>query len=280
MQYGHFDDDRREYVIDRVDLPTSWTNYLGVENTCVVVNHTAGGYMFYKTPEYHRVTRFRGNAVPMDRPGHYVYLRDADSKDYWSISWQPVGKPLDQAKYTCRHGLSYTVYECDYSKIKASQTLSVPIGDDLELWDVKIKNEDQVPRKLQVFSYCEFSFHHIMIDNQNFQMSLYCAGSSYEEGIIEHDLFYEEFGYQYFTMSETPDGFDCLRDKFLGLYHTEDNPQAVINGKCSGSFEKGNNHCGSLQKDIVLLPGEEKRIVFILGEGNREAGKKAREVFF
>ena len=32
-----------------------------------------------------------------------------------------------------------------------------------------------------------------------------------------------------------PDGFDCMRDKFLGMYHTEDNPVAVINGKCSGS---------------------------------------------
>lgn len=60
MQYGHFDNDKREYVIDRVDLPVSWTNYLGVKDMCVVVNHTAGGYMFYKTPEYHRVTRFRG----------------------------------------------------------------------------------------------------------------------------------------------------------------------------------------------------------------------------
>ena len=29
MQYGHFDNEKREYVIDRVDLPTSWTNYLG-----------------------------------------------------------------------------------------------------------------------------------------------------------------------------------------------------------------------------------------------------------
>ena len=143
MQYGHFDDACREYVIDRVDLPASWTNYLGVEDTCVVVNHTAGGYMFYKTPEYHRITRFRGNSVPMDRPGHYVYLRDGESGDYWSISWQPVGKPLDEAKYTCRHGLSYTVYECEYSDIKASQTLCVPIGDSLELWDVKIKNEGQ-----------------------------------------------------------------------------------------------------------------------------------------
>ena len=279
MRYGHFDDEKREYVIERVDLPTSWTNYLGVEDTCVVVNHTAGGYMFYKTPEYHRITRFRGNAVPMDRPGHYVYLRDAKSKDYWSISWQPVGKPLDQAAYTCRHGLSYTTYECDYSNIRASQTLCVPIGDNLELWDVKVKNEGTEARDLQVFSYCEFSFHHIMIDNQNFQMSLYCAGSNYEDGIIEYDLFYEEFGYQYFTMSETPDSFDCLRDKFLGLYHTEDNPMAVINGQCSGSFEKGNNHCGSLQKNIHLEPGEEKRIIFILGEGNREKGRAAREKY-
>ena len=66
-------------MIDRVDLPVSWTNYLGVEDLCAVVNHTAGGYLFYKTPEYHRITRFRGNSVPMDRPGHYVYLRDNES---------------------------------------------------------------------------------------------------------------------------------------------------------------------------------------------------------
>lgn len=279
MKYGYFDNEKREYVIDRVDLPTSWTNYLGVKDTCVVINHTAGGYMFYQSPEYHRVTRFRGNSVPMDRPGHYVYVRDNDNGDYFSISWQPVGKPLDKAKYKCRHGLSYSVYECEYDGIQASQKMSVPIDDDVELWDVIVKNTSNRPRNLSLFSYCEFSFHHIMIDNQNFQMSLYCAGSSYENGIIEHDLFYEEFGYQYFASSFEPDGFDCLRDKFLGLYHTEDNPVAVINGKCSGSFEKGNNHCGSLQKNIVLQPGEEIRIIFMLGEGNRAKGQAIREKY-
>ena len=279
MQYGYFDNEKREYVIERVDLPVSWTNYLGVKDLCVVVNHTAGGYMFYQSPEYHRVTRFRGNAVPMDRPGHYVYLRDVEDGDYWSISWQPVGKPLDQAKYTCRHGMSYTTYECDYKGIKASQTLMVPMDDAVELWDVRLKNTTDKERKLSVFSYCEFSFHHVMIDNQNFQMSLYCAGSSYEENIIEYDLFYEEFGYQYFTSNVTPDGFDCLRDNFLGAYRTEDNPIAVERGTCSGSHELGNNHCGSLQKDLVLAPGEEVRLIFMLGEGSREAGKKIREKY-
>ena len=250
MRYGHFDNENREYVIDRVDLPCSWTNYLGVEDMAAVVNHTAGGYLFYKTPEYHRISRFRGNAVPMDRPGFYVYLRDNDSADYWSVSWQPVGKPLDQAKYVCRHGMSYTVYECEYADIKASQTVLIPRGEAVQLWDVKIKNTGDRVRNLSVFSYLEFSFHHIMIDNQNYQMSLYCAGASCEDGIIEEDLFYEEQGYQYYTADFTPDGFDCMRDRFIGTYNTETNPAAVVEGRCYSSHEKGGNHCGSLQKNL------------------------------
>ena len=86
MEYGFFDEKNREYVIERVDVPVSWTNYLGVEDTCAVINQTAGGYMFHKSPEYHRMTRFRGNAVPMDRPGFDLYLRDTQTKDYWSAT--------------------------------------------------------------------------------------------------------------------------------------------------------------------------------------------------
>ncbi len=276
MKYGHFDNEKREYVIDRIDLPTSWTNYLGVEETCAVLNHTAGGYMFHQSPEYHRITRFRGNGVPMDRPGHYVYIRDNENADYFSVSWQPVGKPLDQAKYTCRHGMSYTVYECEYDGLKASQRMTIPMGESVELWDVTIKNDGDKARDLSVFNYCEFSFHHIMIDNQNFQMSLYCAGSNYDKGIIEYDLFYEEFGFQYMAANFTPDGYDCLRDTFLGLYHTESNPVAVENGQCAGSAELGNNHCGSLQKNVVLQPGEEVRLIFMLGEGPRAEGERVK----
>jgi len=279
MQYGYFDNENREYVIDRVDLPASWTNYLGVKDMCAVVNHTAGGYLFYKSPEYHRITRFRGNGVPMDRPGHYVYVRDDETGEYWSISWQPVGKDLSQAKYTCRHGLSYSRYECSYQGIEASQTLSIPKEDAVELWDVKLRNNSDRERHLSVYSYCEFSFHHIEFDNKNFQMSLYAAGSSYEDGIIEHDLFYEEFGYQYFTMNQEPDGYDCLRDTFLGEYRTESNPIVVEEGKCRGSFEKGGNHCGVLQKIMTLKPGEEDRVIYLLGEGNRESGKVMREKY-
>ncbi|MCR4587172.1 MAG: N,N'-diacetylchitobiose phosphorylase [Lachnospiraceae bacterium] len=279
MKYGHFDNEKREYVIDRVDLPTSWTNYLGVKDFVTVINHTAGGYSFYKSPEYHRVTRFRPNGVPMDRPGHYIYLRDAMDGDYWSLSWQPVGKPLDQAKYSARHGMSYSVFECEYKGIRGSQTLFIPLEDPVEIWDVTLENTGDTEKQLDVFSYVEFSYHMIQSDNQNFQMSLYCAGSSYEDGIMEEDLFYEKGNYQYFTANFTPDGYDGVRDRFIGLYHTESDPEAVIRGSLSGSEEKGNNHCASLQKKIALKPGETVRLLYFLGEGNRAEGRRIREKY-
>ncbi len=277
MRYGYFDNEKREYVIDRIDVPVSWTNYIGLKDLYGVFNHTAGGYLLYKTPEYHRITRFRPNAVPMDMPGHYVYLRDDTDGDYWSVSWQPAAK--DKTRYSCRHGLSYCRYICDYSDIHAEQTLFAAMDDPVEIWDVQLRNDSGRERNLSVFSYCEFSFHQIDMDNRNFQMSLYAAGSRYGDGVIEHDLFYEEDGYQFFTSDFEPDGFDCVRDRFIGPYHTERDPEAVLLGRCSGSFEKGGNHCGSLMKRLTLRPGEETRLLFLLGEGGLEAGKKAREKY-
>lgn len=277
LKYGYFDDLNREYVVEKVDTPVSWTNYLGVKDFCAVLNQTAGGYCFYKSPEYHRITRFRPNGVAMDFPGHYVYLRDDESGDYWSVSWQPVGKPLDQASYTCRHGLSYSKYLCDYNGVEASQTVFVPVQDNVELWDVKLKNTSARSRTLSVFSYVEFSFHHIEFDNQNFQMSLYCAGSDYKDGVIQYDLFYEQDGFQYMTANFEPDGYDCLRDSFIGQYRTERNPLVVEQGNCTSSSELGNNHCGTLQKKVTLQPGEETRLIFMLGEGSRETGLYMKE---
>ncbi|MCA9733485.1 N,N'-diacetylchitobiose phosphorylase [candidate division KSB1 bacterium] len=280
MRYGYFDDVNREYVIERPDVPVSWTNYLGVKDLCTVISHNAGGYSFYKSTEHHRITRFRPNGIPLDRPGHYVYLRDEETGEYWSISWQPVGKDLKEAQYTCRHGLSYSKFRCDYQDITAQQLLFIPVNDDVELWDVVIKNNGTKPRKLSVFSYVEFSFHHVDIDNQNFQMSLYASGSNYKDGIIEYDFFYEPWTYHFFTANFQPDSYDCVRDTFIGAYRTETNPQGVESGRLQNSSELGGNQCAALHKSISLQPGEENRFVFMLGVGSREeAGRVIREKY-
>jgi len=280
MKYGYFDDKNKEYVIERPDIPVSWTNYLGVKDLCTVISHNAGGYSFYKSTEHHRVTRFRPNGVPLDRPGHYVYIRDDETGEYWTISWQPVGKDFTKANYIVRHGLSYSKFQCNYQGIEAEQTIFIPVDDDVELWNVLIKNNSDRPRKLSVFTYVEFSFHHVEIDNQNFQMSLYASGSNYKDGIIEYDFFYEPWTYHFFTSNIEPDSYDCVRDKFIGNYRTETNPIGVEKGELQNSTELGGNHCGSLHKRIELKPGEEAMIIFMLGVGSRdEAGYKIKEKY-
>ncbi len=281
MRYGHFDDAAREYVVDRVDVPVSFTNYLGTQRMGAVISHNAGGYCWLDTPQYHRITRFRPNGVPLDRPGHYVYLRDDEDGDYWSVSWQPVGKPLDTAGYTCRHGLSYSRFECVNKGISASQTLFIPRepqGDTpVEIFDVRIRNTSDRTRKISVFGYVEFSFHHIDMDNQNFQMSLYAAGSHYRDKAVLCELHYEENSYQFFTSDFEPDGFDGVRDRFIGVYHTEADPEGVARGSLTSSLELGGDPCGALHKRLILAPGEEARVIFYLGTGDESAARKTRE---
>ncbi len=283
MRYGHFDTAADEYVIDRPDVPVSFTNYLGSKDYCVVLSHNAGGYSYYRSPQTGRVTRFRPNGVPLDRPGRYVYLRDDADGDYWSISWQPVGTPLaatgavDGATCTAAHGMGYTRFESHYRGIAASQTVFVPVDDPLEVWDVRLTNPGDTERTITLASYVEFSFHTITIDQQNLQMSLYAAGSSYADGIIEYDFHYEPWTAHYFTSSRTPDSYDSLRDAFLGPYRTETNPIAVERGHGSNQSATTQNHCGSLFHTVTLAPGETARIAYVLGHGSRDEAGRAMQ---
>ena len=103
MNYGYFDDKNKEYVITRPDTPSPWMNYLGNGKFSGMISNNAGGLVFDSDPGSHRITKYNHSGVPMDRPGHYLYLRDMDSGEYWSASWQPVMR--DMQDYECRHGL-------------------------------------------------------------------------------------------------------------------------------------------------------------------------------
>ncbi len=279
MRYGYFDDQAREYVIDRVDAPFSMTNYLGTQRMGAVISHNAGGYCWLDSPQFHRITRFRPNGVPMDFPGHYVYLRDAGTGSYWSISWQPVGVPLDGARYACRHGLSYSTYECEYEGIRAKQTLFIPRedgdADPVEIFDVRLENRSDATRAIDVTGYVEFSFHSVDIDNQNFQMSLYCAGSFMEDGAAVCELHYEPDSFQFFAASFEPDAWEGTRDGFIGPYRTERNPVGVEKG-LAGGCGNGGNPVGALMKRLTLAPGQSARVLFYLGTGRGEAARAAR----
>ena len=128
MQFGHFDDKRKEYVVTNPATPKSWSNYLGDTRYGAIITNNAGGYSFYRSSVQGCFLRLKFNTVPNDQPGRYIYLHDLDSKDFWSGSWQPVGKPLDKYKSECRHGSAYTIISSEYEGIKTETLYFVPLG--------------------------------------------------------------------------------------------------------------------------------------------------------
>jgi len=113
-------------VITKPDTPLSWSNYLGSTEYGAIIINNAGGYSFYQSGALGCFLRLRFNSVPMDQPGRYFYLHDRDSGDYWSASWKPVGKTLDQYQSTCRHGMAYMIIDSNYSNIATESACFVP----------------------------------------------------------------------------------------------------------------------------------------------------------
>ena len=263
MKFGHFDDDRKEYVITTPQTPLPWINYLGSEDFFSLVSNTAGGYSFYRDARMRRLTRYRYNSSPLDMDGHHIYIKDGDT--VWNPGWQPTKTELDS--YTCRHGLGYTILEGKKNGISAAQELFVPKGDACELDRLTLKNETDAAKELDVFSYVEFCLWDAIDDSSNFQRNFSTGEVEVEPGIIYHKTEYRERRNHYAVFwSNTPvTSFDTTRDAFCGVYGGPADPQAVRAGHCSGSIAHGWAPVGALHIHVTLASGEEKKILFGLG---------------
>ena len=172
MKYGYFDDKNREYVIDHPDTPAPWVNYLGSPQYGAIISNNAGGYSFAKSGANGRILRYIFNQF--DQPGRYLYIRDNDSRDYWSASWQPVGKDLEHYQSKCCHGMGYTRMLADYSGIHSEACYYVPLGETYEVWALTVKNCSEATRNLTLTGYAEFTNHsNYEQDQVNLQYSQY-----------------------------------------------------------------------------------------------------------
>ena len=294
MQFGYFDDTNREYVITRPDTPRAWSNYLGSTEYGAIITNNASGYSFYKSAAQGRFTRLRFNSIPMDQPGRYIYLHDHENGDYWSASWQPVGKSLDGYKSECRHGSAYTVICSEYAGVCAETTYFVPLGRTLECWRVRLTNAGGKPRRLSAFTYVEYAGNWSSLDDLiNLQYAQHIVKMAVADGMIDHgtnvniphmpDNFEEkDQGRHTFLalVGSEVAGYDTDRTAFLGTYGSYANPVVVEQGHCTNSLAAGDNGCGVLQTDIRLDPGETREFLVLMGVGKAcEEGRRAAGEF-
>ena len=272
MQFGYFDDARREYVIETPRTPLPWINYLGSENFFTLLSNTAGGYSFYRDARLRRLTRYRYNNSPLDNEGFRIYIKEGET--VWNPGWQPTQTELDA--YRCRHGLGYTVIEGAKNGVTARQELFVPQGDNCLLTRLSLRNDSASEKALQVFPYVEFCLWDAMDDSSNFQRNYSTGEVEVVGSAIYHKTEYRERRdhYAVFWANRSCDGFDTARESFLGVYGSPALPEAVRNGGCTGSVAHGWQPVAAEQFDITLAPGESTSLILGLGYIENPAEEK------
>jgi cellobiose phosphorylase len=272
MKFGHFDDARREYVIETPKTPYPWINYLGSESFFSLVSNTAGGYCFYRDARLRRILRYRYNNVPVDDGGRYFYVKDGD--DVWSPGWKPVKKDLDF--YECRHGLGYTSITGERKGVRVQTDFLVPLGSTCEVHRVRVKNTSKGAKKVSLFSFVEFCLWNAQDDQTNFQRNFSTGEVEKEGSVLYHKTEYRERRnhYAFYSVNAPLAGFDTDRESFLGAYNGFDAPAAVAEGKSRNSMAAGWSPIASHHLAVDLAAGEEKVFVFVLGYIENEEAQK------
>jgi cellobiose phosphorylase len=277
-KYGHFSKDRTEFIITRPDTPAPWINFLSNGRYTRLISNTGGGYSYWQTPRLHRITRHRYNSMPVDRPGHYLYIRDQRTGDYWSPSWQPCAAALDS--YECRHGLNYTRITGRRGGIEASVLHFVP-DDDLEIMRVSVKNVSRARKSLDVFAYVELCMGNALNDLVNQPNDQHFNDVSLDEKtqiLYATKRYWNTFGSAtveqsnitydrtIFMASSLPiAGFDGSKNQFIGRWRSEQNPECVERGACRNTAITAGDACGALQMPLTLAPGQTRSLVVVLG---------------
>ncbi len=263
MKFGYFDDTNREYVITTPKTPLPWINYLGSKEFFSLISNTCGGYSFYKDAKLLRLTRYRYNDVPFDINGKYFYIKDGSA--IWNPGWQPTKTELDS--YECRHGIGYSRFTSVKNGLKASVLAFVPVSDNCEVNQITLTNESSEAKSFQLFSYVEWCLWNADDDSRNFQRNFSTGEVEVKGSTIYHRTEYRERRNHYaiYSVNAPIDGFDTIRENFLGSYRSAQEPIAVENGALTNSICSGWQPIASHQLNVTLQPGESKSFVFVLG---------------
>jgi len=270
--YGYFTDAGREYVITRPDTPKPWVNVISNGAYSLVVSQAGSGFSWWENSNLARITRWEQDLV-RDEWGKYIYVKDKDTGEHWSLGWKPVCPDFE--KYECRHGLGYTVLSATFKGISSAVTMFVTRGEQLELWKVTLKNSSDTVKSLSMFTYFEWllgnkddthrEFHKTFIGTEYVKGSRALYGTKRKQLMLKGQIISEWPCTAFFASSVEPEYYEGEKENFIGMYRTIADPAAVEKGMLTNTTGRWNDSIASLQVSIDLNPGESKDVVFMLG---------------
>lgn len=288
-RYGYFDEKEREFVITDPRTPRPWFNYMWNDTYTGLISHTGGGFSYYLSARDNRITRMRYNSLPWDRPGRYIYLKDTETGQFWSLSWAPTLN-IAYDRYECRHGSGYTRIITEYAGIRAEIKYFVPTELAGEIWSVTCRDLSGKPRHLEIYAFTELLMGNALNDLINQPNDKHFTEISFDKKrqilistrrywVLNKGVTVKQpnIDWKYrvmFTSTLPVTGFDSSLDAFIGKWRSEADPQAVVNSNMQNTEICAGDPCAALQSVLELKAGAKKRfsVLLMLGDKRSETG--------
>ncbi|HUH27462.1 GH36-type glycosyl hydrolase domain-containing protein, partial [Gelidibacter sp.] len=276
---GGFTSDGKEYKIlsdNEVITPAPWVNVIANETIGTVVSESGSAYTWAVNAHEYRMTPWQNDPV-MDGSGEAFYLRDEESGLFWSPAPFPI---KSETNYITTHGFGYTNFEHIENGIASKMNVFVDKEAPLKFVVLTIKNKSERSRKLSVTGYLEIILGnvrsktnmHILSEHDTQNRALFFR-NRYNYAFANRVAFFKIIGIN--SYSYTTD-----RSKFIGRNRSLSNPQAMQHQDLRGRIGAGHDTCAGLQGKFELLAGEERELVFVIGNGeNTEAALKLIQDF-
>ena len=251
-KYGKFSDDGREFIITRMATPRPWINYAWSDNILVDIDQRGAGSNVY---------RDRDGNQSVGISNRFVYLKDRETKDFWTASWGIIKLPFEH--YRCRHGLGYSTLECKNKHIVSQWTICAS-ENSTEVWKLKVKNLDSRTRKIAIYPGVMFglngwtpygSLENYTVATKLNSQTIFAQNRSVDRSRVRNNAF--------FASSFPFDHYDASLKSFLGSFYSNlENPQGIISEQLADREAMNEELSGIMQYNLNLLPNEEWECFF------------------
>ena len=259
---GGFSADGLDFVV-RADRPppTPWSNVIANPDGGFLVTESGGGFAWAGNSQSNRLTPWSNDPVS-DPPGDCIYLYDEATQRVWSPTALPV---LAAGPVTVRHGQGYTTFDREAEGITSELTVFVPVADAVKVSVLKLTNAGPRVRRLEVAYYAEW----VLGSTREATASHVVTEADGETGaIFARNPFHPDCaGHVAFVDSDLrPRTATGDRNEFLGRNGSTAAPASFSRVSLSGRVGPGLDPCAALRGGITLSPGEERTVVFVLGQ--------------
>lgn len=269
---GGFAQEGREYVTvlegDR-ETPMPWANVLANPAFGTVVTASGASFTWTGNSRDHRLTPFANDPIT-DPTAEAIYLRDEDTGEVWTATPGPMRRASRSGRWVVRHSAGMTRFAHSGHGVTQELEVFVHPDDPVKFSLLALTNHTRRRLNLSVYAYNEWALgpprageHLHVVTEVDAERRAVLARNPYNQRSGDRIAFAK--------VSENLSSACGDRLEFLGRNGSPANPAALRRARLSGRCGAGLDPCAALQTRIELEPGQTRRVLVLLGEGQNRA---------